>query len=64
MAELSPLTIRIFADPDRVGRYRWEIYEEAKLRDKSMYSFATRREAKADAELFVEKLIITWQKQN
>jgi len=35
-----------------------------KQRDKSVLNFATRREAQKDAEAFVEKLILTWQKQN
>jgi hypothetical protein len=64
MAEQSPYTIHISADPDRVARFRWSIYEAGKERDKSMYSFATRPEAQKDAEAFVDKLIITWQKQN
>jgi hypothetical protein len=64
MAEPSPYTIFVESDPDRVTRFRWSIHEAGKERDKSMYSFATRRQAQADAEKFVEKLIITWQKQN
>jgi hypothetical protein len=38
------------------------VYETAKLRDSSMFSFATRREAQTDAELFIEKLVATWQR--
>jgi hypothetical protein len=64
MAELSPFTVHIMADPDRVGRYRWRIIENGKARDNSMHSFATKREAKADGEAFIEKLTVTWQKQN
>jgi len=64
MTEPSPYTIYVSADPERIDRFRWSICEAAKERDKSMYSFATRREAQADAERFVDKLIITWQKQN
>jgi len=30
---------------------------------RSLYNFATEREAEDDAEKFIEKLIITWQKQ-
>ena len=63
MEEPSPFTIHIVSDPDRFGRYRWRIIEQGKARDASMYSFATKREAQADAEKFVEKLLITWQKQ-
>ena len=64
MEEPPPFTIHIVSDPDRAGRYRWRVIEQGKARDVSMYSFATKREAQADAEKYVEKLIITWQKQN
>jgi len=64
MAEPPPYTILVTADPGRVGRFRWSIHEAGKEREKSKYSFATRRHAQTDAEAFVEKLIINWQKQN
>jgi hypothetical protein len=64
MAEPPSYTILITADPGRVERFRWTINEAGKERDKSMYSFATRRHAQTDAEALVEKLIITWQTQN
>jgi hypothetical protein len=40
------------------------IYENGKRRDASFNNFATKREAQADAEAFVDKLILTWQKSN
>ena len=62
MQELSALTIHVTPDGDRPGRYRWNIHEGGKARDKSVYSFATKREAQADAEKFVDKLIVTWKR--
>jgi len=58
------LTIHVSSDGDRPGRYRWIIRDMGAVRDKSLYSFATFREAFADAEKFRDKLIITWQNQN
>jgi hypothetical protein len=42
------------------NRFRWNIYENNKVRDKSFYSFATRREAQNDADKFVGKLNSIW----
>ena len=42
------------------NRFRWNIYENKKVRDKSFYSFATRREAQSDAGKFVRKLNSVW----
>jgi hypothetical protein len=39
------LTIHVVEDADRPGRYRWLICDMGKERDKSLYSFATYREA-------------------
>jgi hypothetical protein len=60
----SPYTVNVRRDANRPGRYRWDVYETTKLRDSSIFSFATRREAQTDAELFIGKLIATWQKSN
>ena len=60
----SPYSVNVIKDAKHPGRYRWEVYATAKLRDSSMFSFATRREAQIDAELFIEKLVATWQGRN
>lgn len=64
MADLLPYTIKVHPDMDRFNRYRWTIFENGKRRDGSVHNFATQREAQKDAEAFVDKLIITWQKSN
>jgi hypothetical protein len=64
MEKQSPYTIYVVQDPDRSDRYRWAIYENGKKRDGSFHGFRSMPEAYADAEAFVEKLILTWQKKN
>jgi hypothetical protein len=64
MAEPSTYVITVSPDLDRFNRYRWTIFEDGKPRDKSVLNFATAREAYADAESFVDKLILIWQKSN
>ena len=64
MEEPSPYKVYVIQDTDRINRYRWAIYQNGKKRDGSFHNFATMQEAKADAELFVEKLTLTWQKSN
>jgi hypothetical protein len=54
-------SIRVIEDIARPGRYRWNIVQAGKVRDTSVYSFATKREAQADADRFVEKLNVTWR---
>ena len=61
-ANASPYTVNVRKDANRPGRYRWDVYETTKLRDSSIFSFATRREAQADGYKFVVKLIPTWHK--
>jgi len=60
MADNQTFTASVTPDIDRPGRYRWHVSEGARVRDKSVYSFATKREAQADADRFVAKLKLTW----
>ena len=64
MPEIEPYTVRVREDANRPGRYRWDVFETKRLRDSSMFSFATKREAQTDADKFVVKLIATWRKIN
>jgi hypothetical protein len=64
MPEIEPYSVRIREDAKRPGRYRWDVFETERLRDSSVFSFATKREAKTDGDKFVVKLIATWQKIN
>jgi hypothetical protein len=56
MEEAHVFTIDVAQDARQLGRDRWSVSENMKLRDTSFYSFATRREAQADADKFVEML--------
>jgi hypothetical protein len=44
-----------------VRRYEWSICENGKPRDHSTESYATMREARADADKVMEKLMSVWQ---
>jgi hypothetical protein len=59
--EVQAFTIKIEPDFEQEGRYRWNISEHGKVRDISLYSFPTKREAQADAAKYVEKLNDTWK---
>ena len=59
--DVAAFTVKVEPDPARLWRYRWAVLEAGKPRDRSVYTFATRREAQADAEKFVQKLRTTWQ---
>jgi hypothetical protein len=63
MADPREFTIKIEPDFDQPGRHRWVVSEDKKARDRSVYSFATRREAQLDADRYVEKLTSTWSDQ-
>ena len=60
MSRGSPFIAKVEPDADRPGRYRWFIFENDRMRDASVYSFATKREAQADADKFVQRLNDTW----
>jgi hypothetical protein len=60
MTENHSFTTAVAPDVQRPGRYRWNIWENHKVRDKSLYSFATRKEAQADADKFLGRLNAIW----
>jgi hypothetical protein len=60
-ADVAAFTVKVDPDPVRLSRYRWAVLEAGKQRDRSVYTFATRREAQADADKFLQKLKTTWR---
>jgi hypothetical protein len=64
MEESLRYTIFISSHLDRPGRYQWDIQQDGNSCDASYHSFAAKREAHADAQRLVDKLIIIWQKNN
>jgi hypothetical protein len=56
MAEAPVFTIDIAEDVASRGHYRWKVLENMRVRDKSLYSFKTKREAQLDADKFVRSL--------
>jgi hypothetical protein len=63
MVQDSPLVVRIERDSAREGRFRWLVFQDGRMRDASVYSFATKRQARVDADKFVQKLNATWRTQ-
>jgi len=55
MPEVPAYTVKIESDANRAGVTAGRFLHSGKPRDKSLFSFATRREAQADATKFVEK---------
>jgi hypothetical protein len=64
MTERPVFTTEIAKDIGNPNRFRWNIYENERVRDKSFYSFATRREAQSDADKFLRKLNSIWPASN
>jgi hypothetical protein len=60
MTENPVFMTDVVKDIGKPNRFRWNIYENSKVRDKSFYSFATRREAQSDADKFLRKLNSIW----
>jgi hypothetical protein len=50
----------VVKDIGNPNRFRWNIYDNEKVRDKSFYSFATKHEAQTDADKFVQELNAIW----
>jgi hypothetical protein len=61
MAENHPFTIRVEPDLSIGHRFRWTIYENEQPRNQSPVSYATRREAVADATKALDKQIANWR---
>jgi hypothetical protein len=60
MTDRPIFTTDVVKDIGNPNRFRWNIYENKRVRDKSFYSFATKREAQNDADKFVRKLDSIW----
>jgi hypothetical protein len=60
MTQSPVFTTDVAKDIGNPNRFRWNVYENNKVRDKSFYSFATRGEAQNDADKFVRKLNSIW----
>ena len=60
MTESPVFMTDVVKDIGNPNRFRWNIYENKRVRDKSFYSFSTRGEAQSDAEKFVRKLNSVW----
>jgi hypothetical protein len=61
MAEDHPFTIAVERNTDIVDRFRWSIHENGTLREQSPSSYPTKREALADAQKVMHRLVTRWQ---
>ncbi|SEE86316.1 hypothetical protein SAMN05444161_7511 [Rhizobiales bacterium GAS191] len=61
MAEDHPFTIAVERHVDLLSRFRWIIYENGTLCETSSGSFATKREALADAQRVMQRLVTRWR---
>jgi len=61
MTQDPPFVVKIERDEHHQGRFRWRVFQGGTMRDASVYSFATKRQARADADKFVQKLAATWR---
>ena len=61
MAEDHPFTITVEPDLLRDGRFRWTLRENEQPRNRSTVSYATKREALADAAKALDKQIADWR---
>jgi len=61
MAEECRLKAQIERDEDRPRRYRWTIREGDETKSRSAHSYATRREAKVEAENALKRMVTLWR---
>jgi hypothetical protein len=61
MVEDHQITVVVEPDLLRSGRYRWTLLRSGQAQDRSEMSFATRREADADAEKALKRRIAAWK---
>jgi hypothetical protein len=61
MAEIHPFSIQIDPDPLNEVRYRWMLCEGTQILVRSPFSYATKREAGAEATKAMQKRVSTWR---
>jgi hypothetical protein len=61
MNEDHQITVLVEPDLLRPGRYRWTLLHSGQAQDRSEMSFATKREADADAEKVLKRRIAAWK---
>jgi hypothetical protein len=61
MTEDHKFTVRIEPDSSRPGRFRWALLKAKQPYNRSEMSFATKREAAAEAAKVLERRIAAWQ---
>jgi hypothetical protein len=63
VAKPHPFEIDVARNVDDLGvsRFRWSIYRDGQSRENSPHSYATKREALAEAERVMQKRVAQWR---
>ena len=61
MVEADEFTMAVERDPRRSGRFRWAFSLRGEIDSYSPVTFATKREALADAERSFKKRVADWR---
>jgi hypothetical protein len=61
MAEDHQLSVKVEPDLLRDGQFRWSLLRSGQVQDRSLVSYATMREAQADAAKVLGKRIASWE---
>jgi hypothetical protein len=63
VAKPHPFEIDVARNVDNLGvsRFRWSIYRDGQSRENSPHSYATKREALAEAERVIQKRVAQWR---
>jgi hypothetical protein len=61
MADDHQFSTRVEPDTSRPGRFRWALYKAKQAYNRSETSFATKREAAAEAAKVLDRRIAAWQ---
>ena len=64
MAEEHRFTVQIEPDAERPLRYRWTMLEGDQVKSQSAHSYATRREARIEAENALKRMVTLWQNKH
>jgi hypothetical protein len=61
MDENHQFTVRVEPDLSRPGRFRWALFKARQVYNRSEQSYATKREAAAEAAKVLDRRVSAWQ---
>jgi hypothetical protein len=57
MRAAQPFAVKVELHSNGTRRFRWSVFDAGRLLNSSLQSFATIREAQADADKFIQALV-------